>query len=361
MKKHLLSIIFSIICSYLASVQGLPCTTFMLNNNGQPVYGKNAEGADRPAYVIVNKRGVEKSVQQTNGIPLTWTSRFGSVTFNFVAREWPLDGINEAGLFVSAMAGEGLAKDEYPEPDSRKIISQIVQYQLDNFRTVAEVIASYQMVLPARPAEDAGMQGASHWLISDSQEHCASIEFLDGKFVCHTGWSMPAKALANSTYDHSIAYFWQYRFLTLFSPIPIPDDDRPSLLRFAVAADQVKKYRPQRSGPAIDYAFQILTNVEGIPGYSATWSAVYDSANKRIYFRSCSNDQIRWFDLSVFDFSCTTPVQVLDINADLSGDVTNNFVEYTKEINLEMINSWGMPQAAIDYISSYPDTTVCTE
>ena len=83
--------------------------------------------------------------------------------------------------------------------------------------------------------------------------------------------------------------------------------------------------------------------------------------HKRMHFCSWNNDQIRWFDLSKIDFSCTTPVKVLDISADLSGDVSNSFVDYTKEIDLEMLNSWGLPQQAIDDISSYPDRTVCTE
>ena len=124
----------------------------------------------------------------------------------------------------------------------------------------------------------------------------------------------------------------------------------------------VKKYRPQSSGPAVDYAFQILQDVEMNPTHhSALWSAVYDSVNKQIHFRSWNNDQIRSIDLSAFDYSCTTPVKVLDVSADLSGDVTNSFVDYTKEIDLEMLNALGLSQAAIDYLSSYPDTTVCTE
>ncbi len=239
---------------------------------------------------------------------------------------------------------------------------QLVQYQLDNFSTVDEVIASYQSIRIQASREFHDAAEAVHWLVSDSKGKCASIEFLKGKMVCHTGWTMPVKVLANSTYDQSIAYFWQQRFKNLFSPIPIPEDNRPSLLRFALAADRVKKYRPQRSGPAVDYAFQILQDVEMSPTYhSALWSAVYDSANKQIHFRSWNNDQIRSIDLSALDFSCTTPVKVLDISADLSGDVTNSFVDYTKEIDLEMLNSWGLSQAAIDYMSSYPDTTVCTE
>ena len=124
----------------------------------------------------------------------------------------------------------------------------------------------------------------------------------------------------------------------------------------------MKKYRPRRSGPAVDYAFQILQDVEISPNdYASAWGVVYDSANKRILFRSWNNDKIRWLDLSSLDFSCTTPVKVLDITADLSGDVTNNLVDYTKEIGLEMISDWELTQQAIDYVLSYPDTTVCTE
>jgi len=319
-----------------------------------------------PAYVIVNKRGVAKTSAESGAIPISWTSQYGSVTFNIVAREWPFEGINEAGLFISSSAGEGSAKDEYPEPDSRTPMSgmQMVQYQLDNFSTVAEVIASFQSIRPAKPpANSSGLTSQTvHWLVSDSRGKCASIEFLDGKMVCHTNWTLPVSVLSNSTYKQSIVYFWKYRFRNLFSPIPIPEDNKPSLLRFAVAGDMVRKYRPQRSGPAVDYAFQILQDVEVSPTYhSALWSAVYDSVNKQILFRSWNSDLIRSIDLNAFDYSCTAPVKVLDITADLSGDVSNSFVDYTKEIDLEMLNSWGLSQAAIDYLSSYPDTTVCTE
>jgi len=367
--KKMMVMIFIIICMCFVPLTGLACTAFVIDNSGQPLYGKNMDWVHIPSYVIINKRGVAKTSmtapQEPDAKHISWTSQFGSVTFNAIAREFPSDGINEAGLFISIMDGEGLQKDEYPEPDSRSPFmgGQLVQYQLDNFSTVDEVIVSFQSIRLVKPPDNSSVvhQQAIHFLVSDSRGKCASIEFLQGKMVCHAGWSMPVKVLANSTYNNSIAYFWQYRFLNLFSPIPIPEDNRPSLLRFAVAADRVKKYRPQRSGPAIDYAFQILRDVEMRPTNHTLWSTVYDGSNKQIHFRSWSNDQIRRVDLSAVDFSCTTPVKVLDISAELSGDVTNSFVDYTKDIDLEMLNSWGLPQQAIDDISSYPDTTVCTE
>ncbi len=373
MKKIISSIIFTVLCICLVPVTGLPCTTFMLNDNGQPVYGKNMEYSHIPAYVMVNKRGVVKTSfpilpQEPNATQISWTSKYGSVTFNFIAREAPFEGINEAGLFVSSMNGEGLAIDQYPEIDSRTPVGpfQWIQYQLDNFSTVAEVIANLQSMRIARPPQTSSNANVLHWLVGDSKGKSASIEFLNGQLVCHTGWTMPVKALANSTYDKSIAYYRQYRFQNFFSPVPVPDDPKPSLYRFAVAGDRVKKYRSQSSGPAVDYAFQILQDIESIipnnpPYHMAVWSAVYDSANKLIYFRSWNNDKIRWFDLNALDFSCTTPVKVLEVTADLLGDVTNSFVDYTKEVDLELLSTWEYPQEIINFYVSYPDTTVCTE
>jgi choloylglycine hydrolase len=337
----------------------------VLDNNGKIVYGKNYDWSHHvPGFVIVNKRRVAKTsvlFQEPDAMPISWTSKYGSVTFNFLAREWPFEGINEAGLFVSTM---GLFSDtEYPQPDSRPAIGpmQWVQYQLDNFSTVDEVIAS---------DKNMRIQGENsmgcHYLVSDSRGKCASIEFLQGKLVCHTGWTMPVKVLvgATGTYAQSLAYYRQQRFKYLFSPIPIPEDNRPPLDRFAVAAGRVKRYRPWLSGPAVDYAFQILQDVEMSPtSHTAVWSTVYDNTNKRIYFRSWNNDQIRWFDLSSFDFSCTTPITVLDSSANLAGDVTNSFVNYTKEIDIEMLRGYvpELSDEAIDALSAYPDTTVCTE
>ena len=53
----------------------------------------------------------------------------------------PFDGINEAGLVVEVLL---LPETVYPEPDARPTVSllQWVQYQLDNFSTTDEVIAS---------------------------------------------------------------------------------------------------------------------------------------------------------------------------------------------------------------------------
>ena len=61
-----------------------------------------------------------------------------------------------------------------------------------------------------------------HFLVGDSKGNCASIEFIGGKMVCHTGQTMPVKVLANSTYDQSAAVLKLFRGFGGFFPIPHP-------------------------------------------------------------------------------------------------------------------------------------------
>ena len=74
-------------------------------------------------------------------------------------------------------------------------------------------------------------------------------------------------------------------------------------------------------------------------------------------------------DLNQFDFSCRTPVKVLDANADLAGEVTDKFQDYTQKINRHLIGAAfkGSPflnwvnDRELDRRSRYPDSMTCEE
>jgi choloylglycine hydrolase len=321
--------------------------------------------------VIVNKRGVSKTAQlgpkRDKKQPASWTSQYGSITFNQVGRGDPTGGMNETGLVIEFM---GLKTTRYPEPDSRPsiFVGQWIQYQLDNFSTVEEVIASDSQlrITPNSPPK-------FHFLVSDRIGNCAVIEFIDGKMVYYTKETMPVKALTNSRYARNIK-FWEKGELPKY-------DFARSVHRFVSVANMLKNYDPKTSKPIVDYAFDILKNVSngGIDGVQVQyygivtqWSIVYDIKNLRIYFRTFANQNIRYINLKSFDFSCKTPVKVLDIQTDLSGNVTNNFIDYTQQVNRKLIgNAFKkvsvlpeasvMPEEALDAISRYPETTICTD
>ncbi len=345
------------------------CSTFQLRHEGRVFVGKNYDWMVEDGLIIVNKRGVSKTAMPAIGAnsgvgrPASWTSKYGSITFNQYGREAPIGGMNEAGLVVESM---GLFRNKkFPTPDSRPSITmqQWMQYQLDNSASVKEIIAS-DSKLRIRPKKGVHI----HFLVSDKEGNCATIEFIGGKLVCHTNETMPYKLLTNTTYAESV------EFLKL-DKIPAPDRFR-SIERFIRGAKMVKSYKPGVSKPPLEYSFDILKALSwsvkrkwrGKTWTSNTkWSIVYDAVDLQIYFRTFDNRKIRSINLSSFDFSCAAPVKILDINAELSGDVTKEFVDYTQQANRNLIeNAYNkthylpkFPDEKFDARSKYPDATVC--
>ncbi len=122
----------------------------------------------------------------------------------------------------------------------------------------------------------------------------------------------------------------------------------------------LEDYDPETSGPAIDYTFNIL-NLTRLA--INQWSIAYDVQHRRISFHTIDNTNIRYFDMSSFDFSCQTPVRVLDVQEDLSGNVAGDFIDYTYELNRTLIGktfSFFEPdEKKLDALAHYPETTEC--
>ncbi len=350
------------------------CTTFQLTHEGQVLVGKNYDWMVEDGLIIVNKRGVSKTAMKSTfdntglGTPATWTSKYGSITFVQYGRELGPGGMNEAGLVVESM---GLFRNtpnrKYPDPDDREsiMVSQWRQYQLDNFASVKEVIAC-DTKLRIRPQK--GIH--PHFIVSDKEGNCATIEFLDGKMVYHTNNTLPHRVLTNNTYDLSYDYLEK-------NIIPKPDRYR-SIERFILAAKMVEKYNPATSSSPIDYAFKLLKSVswsvdrqwQGTPYTSNTrWSIVYDQKNLRIHFRTHGNPEIRVINFDAFDFSCATPVKMFDVTANFSGEISGKFIDYTWEKNRDLIeNAFNktvfipkLSDEQLDTLSKYPEMFVCKQ
>ena len=114
-----------------------------------------------------------------------------------------------------------------------------------------------------------------------------------------------------------------------------------SARRFCTAAEMLEDYDPETSGPATDYTFTILSNLTWV--VPTLRSIAYDVQHRRISFHTLKNKDIRYVDMNSFDFSCQTPVKVLDIQADLSGNVAGDFIDYTYELNRAVIGKTSEP------------------
>jgi choloylglycine hydrolase len=116
MKKGLinfLSGIIFLIVFFNAAQSGEACSTFQLQHGKHLVVGKNFDFHTDIGMVIINKRNVAKTALLSPWEnPARWVSKYGSITFNQVGREFPFSGINEAGLIVEIM---WLDESQYPE------------------------------------------------------------------------------------------------------------------------------------------------------------------------------------------------------------------------------------------------------
>ena len=82
------------------------CSTFLCGEGDSLYFGKNYDWNVEDGLLMVNKRGLQKSAAVRQHAA-SWTSKFGSVTFNQYGREWPSGGMNEAGLVVEVRVGDG--------------------------------------------------------------------------------------------------------------------------------------------------------------------------------------------------------------------------------------------------------------
>jgi penicillin V acylase-like amidase (Ntn superfamily) len=304
------------------------CTSFCLDEGGHALFATNYDNQIWEGLLFVNKRGVTKTGWEpgTDGRYARWTARYGSVTFNLAANQMVWAGMNEAGLALSTM---WLGETENPALDERPgLVSPLwLQYQLDTCATIEEVMANDARVRIVDTVD--------HYLICDRSGACAGVEFLEGRTVFHTGDDLPIKVLTNESYQRSVGA-WQAGRLV-----------GNALERFGLAADRVVGFQSADTASAVAYAFETLERASGqaTGGSPTQWSIVFDMQDLGVHFRTSRNPRVRWLDFAALDFSCGSPIEMLDVHAPLSGDVSGDLGRYTFKTNLEytrnFLSKWG--------------------
>ena len=316
--------LFCLLLNFTLAFPSWACTSFCLDTPAGPVFGANLDlFIPGDGLVFVNQRGITKEgcQQSTTGKTARWTSKYGSVTFSLAGREFAWSGMNEAGLVVNSLE---LKAGEYPEPDERPPVldGRWVQYVLDNCGSVREVLQVNSLV---RVQDE---NSSSHYLVADADGSCAAIEYLDGRFVSHTGEDLPVKAMSNMRYAHALAA------LKRGGPRWWWSNPGQSAERFAAAHTRSENYDASRDTSAVSYAFETLTNVVVAP--HTKWNIVYDIAKREIWFRSVASPTVKHLSLAAFDFSCGIPLQMLDMNAAIEGDAVKFFTSYDRDVNLHV-------------------------
>jgi penicillin V acylase-like amidase (Ntn superfamily) len=314
-----LAIIFLV---FFISSEAQACTTFFLNKNGIKVFGKNYDFQTGTGMLVVNRKGVSKYSFRDNS--LKWVSRFGSISFNQYGLEFPSGGMNENGLVIELMWLDGT---EYPAKDSRGELGNLqwIQYILDNCGTVQEAID-----IQSRIRIDRGGVPL-HFLLADRSGNSATIEFLNGKAVFHTGSGLPFPVLTNETYQSSLESYNRKNYNNSL----IPAGSRSSDYRFAKACSAVSSYTGN-SENAIQYGFSILENVSN--GSFTKWQIVYDLQNLTVYYKTNQFNDVKTASISKMDFGCDKNPVMLDLSIKLSGEVSSFFKPLTLQLNAKLIS-----------------------
>ncbi len=321
-QSRLLVSLVSVIAVLAVAPNARPCTAFL--QDGALLVGRNLDWHLDEGLLIVNKKGLSKRAMVLDPTEKTaeWVSRYGSVTFNQYGREMPSGGMNEAGLVVETL---WLDATRHPQPDERPGLISWPQYQLDNCRTVAEVIATDKQIRISPT-----MMMPLHFFVADREGNAAVVEFLDGKLVCHTGDTLPYKLITNNTCEESLAFLGQHEGFGGSKPIRKGSWD--SLDRFAIAAERLKTYQPQDSKQSpVPYAFDTLAAVR--QGNATKWTIVYDVKKLEIHYKTDRTAEIRILQLAGLDFSTKTPVRMIGINTPHLGVLNPYLTDYDADVN----------------------------
>lgn len=341
--------IIIIIALFILPYELKACTTFFFGRNNNYYFGRNYDWSIGDAIVMANQRGVEKTAILVEN-PISWVSKYGSITFNQFGAELPNGGMNEVGLVVEVL---WLNETVYPDPDGRKAITEIqwVQYQLDNASTVEEVINSEKHLRVA------GSYAPIHYMVSDASGNTAVIEFVEGKMVCHTNETMNYPVCTNNTYTESVEFVENNKKKT---------KPKHSLNRFKIAAALLAE-QDSSMGPDV-FAFDVLQAVAQDDGRTQ-WSIVYDLNTKVIYFKTKKENNIKSIRLETVDFSCSEKRTYMDIDIKNEGNVNNQFTEYSTKVNELLVRKvfksvWflkDIPEQILQVVINYPKQLECTE
>lgn len=266
-----------------------------------PVVGYNFDWNVSPGIVVVNSRNVFKQalVVDKRDVPHTWTSLYGSVSFNQMGLEFPFTGMNEKGLTASLVllneTDYSLAHANLPALTA----PQWIQFQLDTASTVFEAIENAKKVRLIKGV------GKVHFFVTDRIGNNAIIEFLEGELKVFVGSTALVPVLSNQPYEESVRSLNSY---LPFGGTQVVGTDSHPQTRFVRAAMWLQFYlqafenRHVQSDLPMTFAFQLLENLRQ-PSLTQ-WTIAYQPSLGKIAFASRPGFNQREVLMELLDFRC---------------------------------------------------------
>jgi Linear amide C-N hydrolases, choloylglycine hydrolase family len=302
------------------------CSSIWLAINGYYLLGANLDSESNwDGLIFINQRNVKKSTDIYNegDTEVFWRSKYGSVTFNLVCKEYAQYGMNEQGLIVSTVSNP---KTKGPRKDKRPSMfgNLWVQYLLDVCKTTEEVKSTLKEIRV--------VPGIDRYVVCDKFMNSIIIEFQDHEIIIFENESQPINVLTNQSYT---------KCLTNFNNDKLPSKenifDYITTKRFFDATNSLKGSNIVDQEKGILWLFENLKKVEGSP--KSIWRIVFDQLEMKAYFLTKSNEKKRFIDLNKIDFSCSGEATMLNIDNNIKGDILKLFEPYSSQENFRLYKS----------------------
>lgn len=302
-----------------------PCSSFLLKDDSTFYVGKNYDWDVENGRIIINTRDIHKIAFKVKN-PVSWTSKYASITFNQYGQDFPCGGMNEKGLVIEAL---WLNETIYPKStDSLQNIDnmQWIQYHLDNSSNINDII-KFDSTFQISPTSSS----AVHCFISDKSGKSLIFESVDGITHHYRTENNNSPFLTNNSYDKSIKMLNKCKIFGGDLEVP---KGKGSITRFIQIGIALKNYSEQQSTP-IEYSFNILKSVS--LGMYTKWSIVYDINNLTVYYKSKSAMKIKSVKLTDFNLNCTGNSKSIQIVNNYKGNISSYFNVFTLDQNKEMV------------------------
>jgi penicillin V acylase-like amidase (Ntn superfamily) len=301
--------------------------------DGTVIVGRSMDwGEDMASNMWVLPRGMKRDGRGGKNT-IEWESKYGSL----ITSAYDIgtaDGMNEKGLVVNELA---LAESNYgkPAPGSKVIsLSTWPQYVLDNFATVAEVVADLrkETFRVQTVVLGTGRAANMHLVVSDPTGDSAIFEYVDGKLVIHH--SKEYRVVTNSpTYDKQLAIMEYWKDAGGISK-SLPGTSRAAdrFVRASYLLDVLPNVESKtyiKGAPEQSFKFQapmaVLSLMRSVgtplgfaneeqPWVSSTiWRTVSDSTNRMVLFDSALTPATFWVKLDDLNLNKGAPVKKLQL------------------------------------------------
>jgi len=265
--------------------------------------------------------------------PAQWTSRYASliITGKDLCTE---EGVNEKGLVVNLLFLDGSTYEQRNAKRPGVAFYQWPQFYLDNYTTVAEVIANLDQVQIVNTAfgEEYPDGLPLHVALADANGASAIIEFINGAPTIHMGKQY--QVMTNEpSYDEQIANLLRYKaFGGTIEQLPggIQAEER------FVRAAYTLKYLPKTSNApeAVASMMSLVNNVSvpfgspyaGVSGTYPTWYRSIIDPDARVYYvQTTITPNTFWVEMDKLNMSSPRKLPIFD--PALMGEVSDAFKE----------------------------------